>query len=107
MYKLTKHTGIIRLADNASIPNDPANCDYAAYLEWLSAGNTPKDADLRSNPRVDEIKSRLAQIDLESIRSLRAKASVRGKPEDDARLAALDDEAVILRAELAGIPALI
>jgi hypothetical protein len=27
------------------IPFDPANTDYAAYLEWLAEGNTPLPAD--------------------------------------------------------------
>jgi hypothetical protein len=27
------------------IPFDPANTDYAAYLKWLEAGNTPQPAD--------------------------------------------------------------
>jgi hypothetical protein len=27
-----------------SIPPDPANTDYAAYLEWVEAGNTPEPA---------------------------------------------------------------
>jgi hypothetical protein len=39
------HDGAIqRLSDNASIPFDPANTDYAAYLEWVEAGNTPEPA---------------------------------------------------------------
>lgn len=107
MYKLTKHTSIIRLADGAFIPNDPANRDYAEYLEWLAAGNTPESADLTPNPRVGEIKSRLAQIDIESIRSIRSKLSNRGRPEDDVKLIALDDEAAALRIELATLPELV
>ena len=42
MYKLTQNTSIIRLSDNAYIPADPANTDYAAYLKWLDEGNTPE-----------------------------------------------------------------
>jgi hypothetical protein len=38
-------TGIKRLSDNAFIPFDPANTDYAEYLEWLAEGNEPLPAD--------------------------------------------------------------
>jgi len=43
-YQLTATDLILRLADNAFIPPDPANTDYAAYLKWLEEGNTPEPA---------------------------------------------------------------
>ena len=53
MYKLIKSPfdGEIRTVNKQdgslllSIPLDPANTDYQAYLAWLAEGNTPLPAD--------------------------------------------------------------
>jgi hypothetical protein len=50
MYQIiNSYTGapscIKRLSDNAFIPMDDANTDYAEYLKWLAEGNTPTPAD--------------------------------------------------------------
>ena len=49
-YQLTTSDTILRLADNACIPPDPANTDYAAYLEWIEAGNMPEPAPIVEPP---------------------------------------------------------
>ena len=54
MYKLTDSNSIIRIADKAHIPNDPANTDYANYLEWVEAGNTATAADAIPDPTYQE-----------------------------------------------------
>jgi hypothetical protein len=36
---------VVRIEDNAWIPDDLANTDYQAYLKWLDEGNTPLPAD--------------------------------------------------------------
>ena len=44
-YQLIRGDCILRLSDKASIPPDPANTDYQAYLRWLEEGNEPLPAD--------------------------------------------------------------
>ena len=42
MYQLKESSSITRIPDGATIPADPANRDYAEYLEWIAAGNVPE-----------------------------------------------------------------
>jgi hypothetical protein len=50
MYKLTtnmngEQNGVIRTADGACIPFDPANTDAKEFALWLQAGNKPEPAE--------------------------------------------------------------
>lgn len=57
MYKLIRNpmTSIVDVVNfigdgfQLSIPFDPANTDYIAYLKWVEAGNTPEPADEVNN----------------------------------------------------------
>jgi hypothetical protein len=40
-YQLTATDTVIRNADQAYIPNDPANRDWVEYQNWLALGNVP------------------------------------------------------------------
>ena len=55
MYQLTSSDSIIRLSDNAFIPQAPGNRDYREYLDWLEAGNTPEPAPAPPAPGPDYI----------------------------------------------------
>ena len=70
-YKLLKSIdGVIKsvLRDGKdSIPFDPANTDYAAYLEWVAAGNTPDaqytDAEIAANTQAETNSTSQAYLD--------------------------------------------
>jgi hypothetical protein len=47
--------------DNTSIPFDPANTDYQAYLAWLSSGNVPLPADEMAGNIVEQQQQQPAQ----------------------------------------------
>jgi len=49
-YKLQKGSfgdvvAVTIIGQNISIPFNPANTDYQAYLAWLADGNTPEAAE--------------------------------------------------------------
>ena len=43
--QINSSAAVIRTIDNATIPFDPDNTDYQAYLKWVAEGNTPEPAD--------------------------------------------------------------
>lgn len=50
MYKVNKdwqgaECSVTRLADNVSIPFDPANTDAQQFAKWLQDGNVPEAAE--------------------------------------------------------------
>jgi len=73
-YKLQSsqpNASIIRLADNAYIPQVADNIDYQAYLSWLAEGNTPTPPDQIPNPAVTSINAQIADLELSQHRAQR------------------------------------
>ena len=71
-YQLTTSDCILRLADNAFIPQDEANTDYASYLEWVAAGNMPEPMPIvvPPAPLTTEQKLEAAGLTVEELKTL-------------------------------------
>lgn len=68
MYKLNQNSNsITRILDNALIPTDPANSDYARYSEWVAEGNRPTPADVPSAASVKAANAKKVDADADSI----------------------------------------
>ena len=95
MYKLTKYNSIIRLTDNACIPADERNTDYANYLAWVAEGNTPEPADL-PDPLV-EIYNKIAELEASITQRRLREALLTG---DSSFIDSVDAQIAALRAQL-------
>lgn len=69
MFKLTKGGAIQRLSDNAVIPNDPLNRDFAEFQAWVDQGNTAAPYEVPVEEQNAPIQ---VVIDREEMKSLRA-----------------------------------
>lgn len=61
-YKLTDFSCVIRVDDDAVIPEDPKNYDYIIYLKWVEEGNTPIPAEVKEDSRKARLKDKLADL---------------------------------------------
>lgn len=84
------------------IPPDPM-----PHVGWLFDGETATEIEpvITAAQRIAEITARLTEIDLASVRALRASVAGTATEDDAAQLAALEAEAAALRAERAGLAA--
>lgn len=64
MYRLTSAGIIVRISDNAFIPNDPENSDFRAYRRWVDEGNTPEPTEPVQPAVVERVSMRQARLAL-------------------------------------------
>lgn len=76
---------------------------HAGLLDGEYYSETQPQSPVPESPRKAEIKSRLAQIDIDTLRPLRAVVAGVATQYDHGKLAALESEAAVLRVELVGM----
>jgi hypothetical protein len=54
-YQLTAYESVIRTADQACIPNDPANRDWVEYQKWLADGGVPDPVPPKIDPELNSV----------------------------------------------------
>lgn len=93
MYKL-KSSGVLRIEDNAHIPDDPRNGDWQTYTAWLEAGGVPLPEDAPPQPTVEDA-IRAIEATITPRRTREALLSDEGKAwilAQDARIATLREQ---------------
>lgn len=106
-FKLTAHGSVIRLSDNAIIPPDPDNTDYAEFLVWKAAGGVPDPVDPPSKDEINvPILAQISELEAKQARPLREirLAELKGLPVPEAavdRLQEIDAQVSALRCSLA------
>ena len=99
--KTDENGNIIQTASVGEIPGG-TDIDLSMY-KYVDGSLIPDEEKIQARQkavRTAEIKARLSEIDFESIRPLRAKVDGNSTAEDEAKLSALEAEAVTLREEL-------
>ncbi|GKS93229.1 hypothetical protein [Acidovorax sp. SUPP2825] len=92
-YRLTASAIVIRVADGASIPPDPANTDYSAYTRWLAAGNEPLPYTPPPERAPEEVSMGQARLALHDMGQTEAvEAAISAMPEPDQTRARIEWE---------------